>query len=952
MAEKVIAIKVDLKGTEAQQKKLARLETEVKKLSLRRTELNKALKKGTISLKQYGKEIAEVNTKLKANRRAMLVAREQILGMDSFTKKLGKSFNRLGTAISGAFVGLFAIQKVFDIFREGVEVNKQFEKSISELSAITGQSGEELDKLSDAARRMGKETTKSAVQVAEAFTVVGSKRPELLKNADALIEVTEAAITLSEAAGIEVPEAAQAVTLAMNQFGDSAGGAAKIIDVLAAASVEGSVLIPQLAEELSKFGGIAEKSGLTVAQAAASVEVVGKTVQESGTKIRNILIKLESGVEKFRPSVVGLNTALDNLAKDGFNQIAPLAKTFGKQNAEAALSIIQNRAEVERLTSALDKNGIAQQMAITMTDNLDGAQKRLGSAFDELFLTIGDASEGGALTNLIDNIAEGINGFSEWANSTGFFTEIFKILTKAFRLATLPIRLVYENLKALTSGFTDSGDEISTTTKVLRVFGATIETVLGGIKTFVKNIVNGFSGIGQVIKAALSGEFTKIPDIVKNTFNKSADNIVKFKNDTVKSFKDAVNESVIQAERQTNKEKLELDKRIKQIKDANKQKEKEEKALAIKLTKEEEALAKKKEQATKNLIKKTRKLKEQALILEIEDKREAEDKKLELAEASAKREVEASIASAEAKGEALKAIEAKFQAQRESIARTRAKEDKKIADKEAEKEKAESLKKQEEKDAFKKQVQAEAVQLAEQTANALVDVANRRADREKQLELDNLNAKLENGLISQEQFESERLKIEKKAFEKKKKLELAGIAISLASEIASINMNAAANPANAFTFGGAGVSQAAVLTALAVGRSAVQAGVIASQRFAQGGFTGEGYGSPDSTGFKQAGIVHEGEYVVPKHVLESQRGGQLVGALESMRMNKPTPLSNIGFANGGFTSGNNLDLSDMESRISNAVISSIGAIKVQNVATDTTTEAVKVNNIMSEATFG
>ena len=42
----------------------------------------------------------------------------------------------------------------------------------------------------------------------------------------------------------------------------------------------------------------------------------------------------------------------------------------------------------------------------------------------------------------------------------------------------------------------------------------------------------------------------------------------------------------------------------------------------------------------------------------------------------------------------------------------------------------------------------------------------------------------------------------------------------------------------------------------------------------------------------------------------------------------------------------------MESRISNAVISSIGAIKVQNVATDTTTEAVKVNNIISEATFG
>jgi hypothetical protein len=99
--------------------------------------------------------------------------------------------------------------------------------------------------------------------------------------------------------------------------------------------------------------------------------------------------------------------------------------------------------------------------------------------------------------------------------------------------------------------------------------------------------------------------------------------------------------------------------------------------------------------------------------------------------------------------------------------------------------------------------------------------------------------------------------------------------------------------------------------------------------------------------------VHEGEYVVPKHVLESQKGGQLVGALESMRMNKPTPLSSIGFANGGFTSPiSNVDISGLRDEISSAVISSIGAIKVQNVATDTTTESIKVNNIQSEATFG
>jgi len=149
------------------------------------------------------------------------------------------------------------------------------------------------------------------------------------------------------------------------------------------------------------------------------------------------------------------------------------------------------------------------------------------------------------------------------------------------------------------------------------------------------------------------------------------------------------------------------------------------------------------------------------------------------------------------------------------------------------------------------------------------------------------------------------------------------------------------------------LSQATVLTGLAVARSAVQAGVIASQSFAEGGYTGDGFGSADGTGFKQAGVVHEGEYVVPKNVLESQKGGQLVSALESMRMNRPQPSLGIGFANGGFASSpSGVDMVDLENRITKAVTSSIGAIQVVNVATETVGEAVKVNNVQQDATFG
>jgi len=953
MAEKVVAIKIDVQGTADQKRKLEGLEKTLQGLTVQQRKLKKQLKDGAITRDQYAKSIAKVNLGLKGTRRQLLVTRQAMLGIDGFTTRLGKSFARLGTSISGAFIGLFAVQKLFQIFQEGLEVNKQFEKSISELSAITGQSGKELDKLSDAARRMGKETTKSAVQVAQAFTVVGSKRPELLKNADALIKVTEASILLSEAAGIEVPEAAQAVTLALNQFGEAAGGASKVVDVLAAASVEGSVLIPQLAEELGKFGGIAEKSGLSIAQAAASVEVVGKTVEQSGTKLRNILIKLESGTERFRPSVVGLNTALDNLAKEGFSEIAPLAQKFGRQNAEAALSIIQNRSEVARLTEALDVNGIAQRQAITMTDNLDGAQKRLGSAFDELFLTIGDGSEGGALTSLIDNIAEGVNSFSEWANETGIFSEVFKLFTKGIKFSLKPIMLLFEGIQSLIGSFDTADSKVSIVVKVLRVFGATIDFVKLGVQTLVNTVVTGFGGIGKIIKAALSGSFSEIPDIIKETFNKSVDGAIKFKDETVKAFKEAVSEKAILDERQTEKEKQELEKRLKEAKRVEAEKKKAKENDVKQLSKEQKAQAKKENKATKDLLKKITNLKNEALILEIEDKRKAEDKKLEIAEASAKRDVEITLANSKVKGQAIEAIEAKFEAQRKSILRKRAKEDeeaKKVID---DKNNTDKLKKDEEKKVFEAQVLSQKIDLAEQTANALVDVAGRKAEREKNIELANLDAKLQNGLISQEDFEKKKEEIERKAFNKQKKLEIAQIAISLAREIASIAANSAGNPLNAFTGGGAGAIQNRILAGFAIARSGVQAGIIASQSFAEGGYTGGGAGSPDATGFKQAGVVHEGEYVVPKNVLESNGGSRLVGALESMRNNRPQPYLGAGFANGGFSSGGSgLDINGLRDEISSAVISSIGSIPVVNVATDTTTQANRVNNIQSEATFG
>lgn len=68
--------------------------------------------------------------------------------------------------------------------------------------------------------------------------------------------------------------------------------------------------------------------------------------------------------------------------------------------------------------------------------------------------------------------------------------------------------------------------------------------------------------------------------------------------------------------------------------------------------------------------------------------------------------------------------------------------------------------------------------------------------------------------------------------------------------------------------------------------------------FAQGGYTGSGFGRPDSTGFKPAGIVHEHEYVAPKRVTMSAAAQPHIQALENMRLRK--------YADGGLVTNSTL----------------------------------------------
>jgi len=137
--------------------------------------------------------------------------------------------------------------------------------------------------------------------------------------------------------------------------------------------------------------------------------------------------------------------------------------------------------------------------------------------------------------------------------------------------------------------------------------------------------------------------------------------------------------------------------------------------------------------------------------------------------------------------------------------------------------------------------------------------------------------------------------IERAQFERAKRLQIASALISQAQGIVNILSAPTTIPDPL------GRVYKGVQIALLLAQTASQISKISSQSFAGGGFTGSGEGKPDHTGHRPVGVVHEHEYVVPKDVLMSYRGAQLVAQLEMLRRRRARPgaSSARGYVDGG-----------------------------------------------------
>lgn len=379
------------------------------------------------------------------------------------------------TAIAAIGAGVVAL----------VKNAQDFAKEMSMLSAITGATGKDLDFLKDKAKDLGAEYGKSATEIVVAMKMVGSAKPELLDNVEALSAMTESVLVLSKATGLDLSESTASLTTIMNQFGFGAEDANKAINVLAAGSKYGAVEVDYLKESIVKVGTIAASAGLSIEQTTAAMELFGQMgvrAETAGTGFKSILGELQSDTSNYTNGVFDLNKAIENNAGISNDNIA-LQQKFGKEFYGLAGILFKNKELFNELTTNITGTNVAfEQMAIA-NDNLNGDTEKLSGTWDKFMLSIEDGS------GILSKAARGLVQY--WTKVIEVITTGSKWIGQGFDFVVLQFQYGKEAVFAF----------YKTTQIAFSAIGNAWDAIKKGD---FKGVIASFSGVTDAIKKTLA----------------------------------------------------------------------------------------------------------------------------------------------------------------------------------------------------------------------------------------------------------------------------------------------------------------------------------------------------------------------------------------------------------------------------------------------------------------
>ena len=464
-------------------------------------DLNKtALNQNKLELKQHQTEVASGGGGISD-------FADKLSSMPGALGDMGASLAAAGIALKTLFLNplmltVTAVAAVGAAIVAVVNNAKDFSVSVADLKAVTGFTGDALVLLKDKAIDLGTEYGIMAADVVEGMKLVASAKPELMDNAAALADVTEQAMILARASGLDMPAAVTALTTSLTMMNAGNEEAATYIDILATAAKEGKAEIPYLADVVMRVGANAHASGLDMVQLATYIEELAPSFdspEKAATGLNNVLLNLKSqgfgfksGDFKLTDALTELQTKLDNTS-GGAEKTKLAINVFGKEGLNAGNVMLEYNKVIDGTTTAHDlladkiqgKTGQAMKQAQDQMNTLTGDTDLMKAAWSNMMLKIDDGE--GVFSNMARWAVQGI-------------TDVIIFLGNF-------------SLKVETA-VTDSKVQFAMMGAGIASFGTTAKAILGAVAESwaalksgdVKGAINAFKDMGTNIKEAWNPE--------------------------------------------------------------------------------------------------------------------------------------------------------------------------------------------------------------------------------------------------------------------------------------------------------------------------------------------------------------------------------------------------------------------------------------------------------------
>lgn len=399
--------------------------------SSKKTEYEIAIQVGGKVAASFGNSMKEVNS-----------------GFDSMVNMAKSAAKMVAVAFSAVKVGEFVT--------DAVEVYSEFEQSMANTAAVANATKYEYEQLEEAAREMGKATTKTAAEASDALGYM------MLAGWDVndAISGLEPVLRLSEATQMDLATCSDLVTDSMSALGLSVEDLTEYLDICTAANNNANTSAEALMEAFIGCGGTARTAGASLNDTATALGILannGTKGAEAGTALNSMLVRMTSkdvaikamkdlGVAVFNDAgefrglqtvLVDVQEALSGLtAEEQSSYMASIAGTNYYTEMSYLLDAVAEKADGtasawDTLSVSLeDSDGALMNMANTVTDTLQGAFSRLNSAADDAKISLADAFSDD-LKGLINGLAEYIPTLTQ--KFIDFSTKAGPKISKAFR---------------------------------------------------------------------------------------------------------------------------------------------------------------------------------------------------------------------------------------------------------------------------------------------------------------------------------------------------------------------------------------------------------------------------------------------------------------------------------------------------------------------------------------